>query len=115
MRRGRACFDHWCDKSIPARRHRLDEPAVLPSVPQRLSQSRDVVGDVRFFNDCVRPERTHQGGLLDQPAVAHHEIDEEVECLGGQSDRLPVAKQGSLRRIEAEKAEDVAGTLFPGP
>jgi hypothetical protein len=80
-------------ESVPLGGHRLDQRLTVAAVSQGLPQRRDLKSEVGLLDDGVRPERGHEGGLLDQPALVLDEVDQQVERLRGERHRLPAAEQ----------------------
>ena len=75
------------------------------SVTQRLAQGRDGVGQIGLLDHGIGPERGHQRLFFDEAAGPFDQVDEKVESLRRQRDRLPLARQEPLAGVEAERTE----------
>ena len=92
-------------KTIALTWNRLDLIRSRFAAPQRLSQRRDVVRQIPFFDDGVGPDGLHQGVFRDQPSVVFDQHAERIEHLSSQRHGLAVAKQAPLANVEQERPE----------
>jgi homoserine acetyltransferase len=65
-------------------RNRFNELTVGQRFAQGFTQSRDVLGKIRFFDKGVRPDLLQQVLLRQQPSLAVQEYEQQIERLGRQ-------------------------------
>ncbi len=97
-----------CDRrleTIPPLRNRFDERGVLSRVAQRLAEREDVVRQVRFLHEGVRPHLLEELFFRNQPALLFDQCHEQVDGLRCQWHRLVVQPQQSLSRVERKRPE----------
>lgn len=90
-----------------AARHRLDVSRILRAFAQQLAQQKDLLTEVRFFDDRVGPDAAHEIVLRDDPAGLLDQNREGVERPDGDRDRLLAAEQAPRAWIKPEWPEDV--------
>lgn len=78
----------------------LNEVSTIVRVAKGLPQRPDVLGEIRFFNETVRPQRLHQVFLFNQVTGALDEKHQRVESFGRQGDQLPITQESSFFRLE---------------
>ena len=55
---------HWRDETIANPGHSLDVVVIALILAQCLTQEKDVLREVRLFDEAIRPERCHQRAFL---------------------------------------------------
>jgi hypothetical protein len=78
--------------------------AVLP-VLQRFPQYRDMLGEIRFFDEGIRPDLSQQFIFFEQVSTILNQDNQGVERLRRQAYWDLIAKQESLGGIQAKRAE----------
>ena len=73
----RAYFENLAGETVSVSRKGFDPLGPFPA--QRLSQRRDLEGQIRVFHKRVRPERRHELLLRKDAAAAFYQEEEKVE------------------------------------
>lgn len=81
----------WGDEAVPTFWDGFDVLSHSLLFPQRLPQRKDVVGQVSFLDEAVRPHQLHQFAFLKQPATVFDEDPQDLEGLGHQGHGRPLA------------------------
>ena len=76
-------------------------------VAERLAQRIDMLGEIGFFDEGVRPERFHQLRLGHQTIGIACEEQQQIERLRRQWNRLARALEPAERDVDAERVEFV--------
>jgi hypothetical protein len=79
--------------------YRSKQALVLPAVADGLARSVDVTGQGRFRNDPPGPHGIQEFVLADDVLAVPHHMEQQVEDLRPDGDRLGVARE--LRRSES--------------
>ena len=98
---GRSSLHDRSDKAIAAFRHGLDElraTAFAKDTPQQ----RDVLSQVVFFHERIRPHDSDELVFRDHMPVPFDEHQKRLDGLGGERDGVVPAEEDLLDRIEAE-------------
>ena len=74
-------------------RNRHDVSRLLRCIPECLADQEDLLRQVPFFNDDVRPDGPEQFVLRDHAIAVLDQEDQRIERLGHQWHRCPVADQ----------------------
>jgi hypothetical protein len=93
------------DEPVALTGNRDDVFMLITGLAERLSQVRDVGGQVALLNDRVRPDSTQQIILVDQVAAALYQSEQHLELLWVELDRFAGAEQEALLRVETERPE----------
>src|SRR4051794_33865012 len=96
-----AC-SHWRYKTIAMARDGLDNWIHPVSPRQNLSQSRDVHGQVHFFDRCAGPHLPEQVVLAHQMSAVSNKMHQQVECLRRDGYRLAATQQQTFPGGEPE-------------
>src|SRR6266705_3693803 len=94
------------DEAIAAARHCLYELLTI-ALPQRFPEQRHILRQASFLNEAVRPKPSHQFFFFQKATAVFYQRKEHIECLWGERDGVPVAKEKALLRVKAELAEFV--------
>jgi hypothetical protein len=81
---GGSCIDDFPNgsrKTIAAARHRIDERLPGPLIAERLAQRIDMLCEIGFFDEGVRPERFHQLRLGHHTIGVAREEQQQIERL----------------------------------
>ena len=100
-------FAHLCCKTIPASRKRHDVSLVSGSHTQRLANPEDVLAQVRFLDERVRPYSLHQLVLGDDLPTVANKNEERFEGLRGDGDGLIFAQQDLSVGVDLKRAKFV--------
>ena len=115
-RAGHAGFQYRHVEYITAARDGLDDALAL--IGERSADVADASRQRLVRNNHVRPDRSNDLVLRDQPAGIFHEIAEHFEALGAQLDRvLPVAQRAArhVERVAREPERPVHGGIHRNP
>ena len=93
-------------ETIPVPRHGLDERLSVVCLPERLSQDKNGLRQIRLLDKAPRPHQTHQLGFADDAVAALDESEKDVECLRRQRDGLIAPHQAAQRHVQAVGPED---------
>ena len=75
------------------------------AIAEGAAQRKNVLRQVGFFDEALRPEPLHQVFLRHQPAVVLHQHEQGFEGFGGQGEDLLAAPEHALSDVELERAE----------
>src|SRR6185503_18055818 len=96
------------NEAVSATRYSLDKLRPSGSLAECFSQERDVLSEISFLDEGVRPDALHQVVLgHDLPAVLY-ESNQYVENFRRERNQFTFAQQDAFRDFEAETAEFVA-------
>ena len=74
-------------------------------VAKSLAQGENLLGQVGFFDEALRPEPLHQIFFPYQPAMVLHQNAQGFDGFGSQGEDLPVAPEQAFSDVELERAE----------
>ena len=92
-------------ESIAAARQGDDVTLSFKSVAQRLTQLEDVLAQVGFLDEGVRPDLLKEFLFRDNFAAAAHQHQQRLKGLRSHRNELAVAEEDLLVRIHAKGAE----------
>ena len=96
------------DEPIAAAGLRHDEAMLVARLAEHVAQSRDRLVEVVLLDDDVRPHRLEQRLLVHEHARALDEIEQRVEDLRLQRNRLPVGpEQEPPHGVDAKPVEPI--------
>jgi hypothetical protein len=101
----RTQLHHRGDEPIASFRHGRDVPLGIRTLTERFADRENVVGEIRFFDDGVRPDGLNQLFLCKQTAGVRRQINEQIERLRGERHGLPVLQQDMFVRDERHRTE----------
>src|SRR5713226_9815645 len=90
---------------VPLSANRNDQPAVFRAFTQRLAQVRNVLREIRLFNEGVPPDRLEQFVLCNQPVGVFGEEKQDVEGFRREGDGRFVAVKCSSLGIQHIRSE----------
>jgi hypothetical protein len=102
----RGLLDDRSYKAIAALRHRFDDlraTAFAKDTPQH----RDVLSQVVFFHERIRPHELDELVFRDHTAVPFDQHQKSLNGFGSERGRVVPAEENLLNRIEAECPECV--------
>jgi hypothetical protein len=98
----------FSNKPVSAFGNRFDEPLALDALAEDPPQRRDVLRQIVFLDERIGPDQLQQVFFRDQATLARHQRQERVDGFGSQRNRLVVAQQDFVDRIEAKRPEYIA-------
>ena len=105
---------HFPHEAIAATRHGLNEVLSVRRFAKHLSQLENILRQVRFLDECVRPQPGHQLVLRHQRSAALNQGQQCLEHFWRKRDRTPRTKNNALGCVQPEFAELVTNTVFGG-
>jgi hypothetical protein len=95
------------DETIAPTRNRDDEAMVVGPLAEHPAQRVNRLREIAFFDDDLRPERFHEGALVEELSGVLDEIQQRVEYFSSHLQRLAIDARGqhTALRIQAELAE----------
>ena len=96
---------------ISAARDRGDVPLAGGSLAEGLAEAGDLKCETPLIDNRVGPDSAEDRILFDHSPVPHHEQSENVESLGSEADRGPVAPQHPPRAVEDERSKRIREAL----
>jgi hypothetical protein len=94
------------DEPIAAAGLGHDEPVIFGRLAENASQRRDVLVEIAFLDDKIRPDRLEQRAPVQRLPGVLDEIEQRVEDLRLERDRLtPDTRQHASQRVETVVAE----------
>jgi hypothetical protein len=86
------------NEPVTASRHSLDKLHASRTFTERFPQQRDVLSQISFLDEGVRPNSFHQIVFCDDLPTVFDESHEDVEDLRGEWNELTFPQQDALRR-----------------
>ena len=86
---------------------RPDENLVVSVVTKRAPGAIDAAGERGLGDDPAIPDRLDQLILADNPVMVAHQVNDEIEHLGLDMDRLPKPAQLLLAEVDLELGKSV--------
>src|SRR5258708_3939336 len=86
-------------KAIATSWDSLDKLHSTRTFTERLSEKRNVLSEVTFFDKGTRPDSLHEVVFSNDLATLFDQRDEYVEDLGRQRDRFAFAQEYTFRRF----------------
>ena len=96
---------------IASRRNGCDNARLVTVITENSSKGGHGRGEIALFDDGVWPHRSHDGLLVDEASRAVDEVQQKIESLGRQRNRMAVTQQQSLGGIKPERSELADGTV----
>jgi len=103
---------HPLDEPIPPPRKGNDVLAVLSVPAKRLSQLENVLREIRFLYEGVRPQSLHKVVLQDGTVAVLQENQEQVESFGRQRNNFLIPGQDPPIRVDTKRTEVQQSLVF---
>src|SRR6185503_20301134 len=94
-----------CHEPVAPPRNRHDVVVLRAALAEQLAQVRYVRREVALLNDSLAPDPLHQLVLVQHLSAPLDQRQKSVELLREQLDRLAVAQQEVLLRVQTKGAE----------
>jgi hypothetical protein len=85
-----------CDKAKTLPRDCLNKLSAVLSLAKGLPQRPNVLGEIRFLDETVRPQSLHQLFLFDQVTGSLYEENQGVESFWSYGNGLAIAQKAAL-------------------
>ena len=107
----RACRNDACLEPVAFLGDGFDVAAVLGRIAQCFPERKDVVGQVRFFDEGIRPDLLEELFLRDQPSRLLEQGHKDIERLRSERHGFSVAPQRPFPDIDQKRSELAAGRV----
>ena len=81
-------------------------------IAQRLAQTRHGLGECRFADDRIAPDRVHQLPPRHKPLTVGDQVDEEPQYQGLEMDLLTIAGESPRLRVDQKIIKAVHRLVF---
>ena len=100
------------DKPVAALRHSFDVLASSIPLSKKLAQDENVLVEVTFLNESLRPDPFYQLILVYQVPCTFYEHEKRFDHLGSKEYRGTFTHQDAILRVQAKRPKRVEGLCF---